>query len=148
MGARLCGGEATRDADSGRRGGAGLRRSLHSVSQRPGVRAGRRGHERAAQGDLALAQRNAHGDRGGHHRDAHFCGRTGAVRRLLVVADGAHLIVIEMLMMTETAANMAKKWYVVHTYSGHENKARLALQERIKTSGLNEKFGDVLIPTE
>ena len=50
--------------------------------------------------------------------------------------------------MTETAANMAKKWFVVHTYSGHENKARLALQERIKTSGLAEKFGDVLIPTE
>ena len=26
---------------------------------------------------------------------------------------------------------MAMKWYVVHTYSGHENKAKLSLQERI-----------------
>src|SRR5262249_37800768 len=43
---------------------------------------------------------------------------------------------------------MAKKWYVVHTYSGHENKAKLALQERIRTSGIADKFGDILIPTE
>jgi len=43
---------------------------------------------------------------------------------------------------------MAKKWYVVHTYSGHENKARLSLIERIRTSGFAEQFGDVLIPTE
>lgn len=43
---------------------------------------------------------------------------------------------------------VAMKWYVVHTYAGHENKARLALLERIKTSGFPEKFGQVLIPTE
>ena len=30
---------------------------------------------------------------------------------------------------------MAKHWYAIHTYSGHENKARLSLQERIRTSG-------------
>ena len=41
-----------------------------------------------------------------------------------------------------------KKWYVVHTYSGHENKARLSLIERIKQSTIAEQFGDVLIPTE
>jgi transcriptional antiterminator NusG len=43
---------------------------------------------------------------------------------------------------------MAKKWYVVHTYSGHENRARLSLLERIKTHGMVEEFGDILIPTE
>jgi transcriptional antiterminator NusG len=43
---------------------------------------------------------------------------------------------------------MAMKWYAVHTYSGHENKARLSLLERIKTAGLQESFGEVLIPTE
>src|SRR4030095_590761 len=43
---------------------------------------------------------------------------------------------------------MAKKWYVVHTYSGHENRARLSLLERIKTHGMLEDFGDILIPTE
>jgi transcription termination/antitermination protein NusG len=43
---------------------------------------------------------------------------------------------------------MAMKWYVVHTYSGHENKARLSLMDRVRQAGLNEKFGDVLIPTD
>ncbi len=43
---------------------------------------------------------------------------------------------------------MALKWYVVHTYSGYENKVKLALEERISSSSHPEKFGDVLIPTE
>jgi transcriptional antiterminator NusG len=41
-----------------------------------------------------------------------------------------------------------KKWYIVNTYSGHENKAKLTLLERVKTHGLGEYFGDVLVPTE
>ncbi|MCA9666129.1 MAG: transcription termination/antitermination protein NusG [Myxococcales bacterium] len=40
------------------------------------------------------------------------------------------------------------RWYAVHTYSGHENKARLSLQERIKNSKHADKFGEILIPTE
>lgn len=40
------------------------------------------------------------------------------------------------------------KWYVVHTYSGHENRARLGLLDRIKTYNLEDSFGEVLIPTE
>ncbi len=43
---------------------------------------------------------------------------------------------------------MALKWYTVHTYSGHENKARLALLDRIKNASLEPLFGEVLIPTE
>ena len=43
---------------------------------------------------------------------------------------------------------MAIKWYVVHTYSGHENKARLSLQERIKQMAMDNDFGQILIPTE
>jgi transcriptional antiterminator NusG len=43
---------------------------------------------------------------------------------------------------------MAKQWFVVHTYSGFENKAKLALEERIKQFGLVERFGQVLVPTE
>jgi transcription termination/antitermination protein NusG len=43
---------------------------------------------------------------------------------------------------------MALKWYTVHTYSGHENKARLALLERVKNAGLEPMFGEILIPTE
>ena len=41
-----------------------------------------------------------------------------------------------------------KKWYVVHTYSGYENKAKLGLIENIKRMGLEEHFGEVMIPTE
>ena len=40
------------------------------------------------------------------------------------------------------------KWYVVNTYSGHENRARLSLQDRIKQMGKESQFGEVLIPTE
>jgi transcriptional antiterminator NusG len=40
------------------------------------------------------------------------------------------------------------KWYIVHTYSGHENKARLTLLERVKNAGLDNFFGQVLVPTE
>lgn len=40
------------------------------------------------------------------------------------------------------------KWYVVHTYSGFENKAQKSLQERVKLEGLDEFFGDVLVPSE
>jgi transcriptional antiterminator NusG len=40
------------------------------------------------------------------------------------------------------------KWYIVHTYSGHENKARLTLLERVRNANLNDFFGEVLVPTE
>lgn len=41
-----------------------------------------------------------------------------------------------------------KRWYVVHAYSGFENYVRQALQERIKTTGLADSFGEILVPTE
>ena len=41
-----------------------------------------------------------------------------------------------------------KKWYVVHTYSGFENKAKKSLEERIKQHALEDLFGDILIPME
>lgn len=41
-----------------------------------------------------------------------------------------------------------KKWYIVNTYSGHENKAKLTLLERVRNANLNEYFGEVLVPTE
>jgi len=40
------------------------------------------------------------------------------------------------------------QWYVVHTYSGHENRARHSLLERIKAQNMEEYFGEVLLPTE
>jgi transcriptional antiterminator NusG len=43
---------------------------------------------------------------------------------------------------------MEHKWYVVHTYSGYENKVMLALEERIKTFGKEESFSEILVPSE
>ncbi len=43
---------------------------------------------------------------------------------------------------------MSHNWYVVHTYSGFEQKAKLALEERIKTLHMEPYFGEVLIPSE
>lgn len=43
---------------------------------------------------------------------------------------------------------MALAWYIVHTYSGFENKAKLALEDSIRRAGLEARFGEVLVPTE
>lgn len=43
---------------------------------------------------------------------------------------------------------MAKRWYVVHAYSGFEKKVAEALKERIQLAGMEDKFGEVLVPTE
>ena len=43
---------------------------------------------------------------------------------------------------------MSKKWYVITTYSGFENKVREALTQRIKEHGKEAQFGEILIPTE
>jgi transcription termination/antitermination protein NusG len=40
------------------------------------------------------------------------------------------------------------KWYVVHVYSGFEQKVKVSLQERIKQAGMESYFGDILIPME
>ena len=43
---------------------------------------------------------------------------------------------------------MAKKWYVIQTYSGFEAKVKEALLQRIKEHHMEDRFGEVLIPTE
>ncbi len=43
---------------------------------------------------------------------------------------------------------MAKRWYVIHAYSGYEKKVMAALQERIKLHAMENLFGDILVPTE
>jgi len=43
---------------------------------------------------------------------------------------------------------MTKQWYVVHTYSGYEQKAKAALEERVRALGREDEFGDVLVPAE
>ena len=43
---------------------------------------------------------------------------------------------------------MAHKWYIVHVYSGFENKVKTALEERVAASPYKDKFAEVLVPTE
>ena len=43
---------------------------------------------------------------------------------------------------------MAQKWYVVHTYSGFESRAKQNLEERIKNLCKGEFFSSILVPTE
>jgi transcriptional antiterminator NusG len=40
------------------------------------------------------------------------------------------------------------RWYVVHAYSGYEKKVAAALRERVALYGMEDRFGDILVPTE
>jgi len=43
---------------------------------------------------------------------------------------------------------MSKRWYVVHAYSGYEKKVAASLKERIALLGMEDRFGEILVPTE
>jgi transcriptional antiterminator NusG len=43
---------------------------------------------------------------------------------------------------------MGKRWYVVHAYSGFEKQVMRSLQDRIDRAGMQEQFGQILVPTE
>ena len=43
---------------------------------------------------------------------------------------------------------MAKRWYVVHAYSGYEKHVMRSLLERVKLAGMEDGFGEILVPTE
>lgn len=43
---------------------------------------------------------------------------------------------------------MSKRWYVVHTYSGYENRVKSDLEHRIETMGMTDRIFDIEIPTE
>lgn len=49
---------------------------------------------------------------------------------------------------TDTPDVPGAKWYVVHTYSGHENKVAAALKQRVESEHLENKIVDVLVPTQ
>ena len=46
------------------------------------------------------------------------------------------------------AAEQDRKWYVIHTYSGYENKVKTNLEHRIESMGVGDKIYEVVIPTE
>lgn len=41
-----------------------------------------------------------------------------------------------------------KNWYVIHTYSGHEEKVKTNLKKRMSTTGIEDKIEEILVPTE
>src|SRR3569623_1772704 len=43
---------------------------------------------------------------------------------------------------------MSKKWYVVHAYSGFEKSVQRTLVDRISSAGLQDQFGQILVPVE
>ena len=50
--------------------------------------------------------------------------------------------------MTAVSETATKNWYIVHTYSGFENKVKESLEQRVQAYGLQGEIGEVLIPTE
>ena len=48
--------------------------------------------------------------------------------------------------VTQSSGN--KRWYVVHAYSGMEKSVQRALMERIERAGMQDRFGQILVPTE
>ncbi|MBX3063982.1 MAG: transcription termination/antitermination protein NusG [Anaerolineae bacterium] len=66
--------------------------------------------------------------------------RIGPVRTFTSGSDDGELI--------EIAVDTEKQWYVIHCYSGYENKVRHAIEQRIETMGMQDKIFDVVVPTE
>jgi transcriptional antiterminator NusG len=44
--------------------------------------------------------------------------------------------------------DQGRRWYVIHCYSGYENKVRHAIEQRIETMGMQDRIYDVVVPTE
>jgi transcriptional antiterminator NusG len=57
---------------------------------------------------------------------------------------------VEKIMTAASSAVPAagKRWYVVHAYSGFEKSVKRALEERINRSGMQERFGGIMVPVE
>src|SRR5262249_58040410 len=48
----------------------------------------------------------------------------------------------------ETSKAPEKRWYVIHTYSGYENKVKANLEHRIESMGMEDRIFQVLVPME
>lgn len=49
---------------------------------------------------------------------------------------------------SEPVEQTERMWYVIHCYSGYENKVRNSIEQRIGTMGMRDKIFDVIVPTE
>src|SRR5204863_6043174 len=89
--------------------------------------------------------------RRGPHRHRRFRDVSVGLRRGLLQGDRLHLHEVRngrrrVKHMVE--ATTTKQWYIVHTYSGFEERVKENLQQRIDALGMREKFGEIKIPTE
>ena len=50
--------------------------------------------------------------------------------------------------MSQIKENLEPRWYVVHTYSGYENKVKTDLEKTIKNRELEDYFFDIVVPME
>src|SRR5438093_3099345 len=109
--------------------------------------------ERRAFGDeeshLAESQRSRRHDGRRDRRHRRLRSLPVGLRHHLLQSDQlpVHQIWSERFVMTEVAQRQ-KQWYIVHTYSGFEERVKEKLQPRIDPLGMREKFGEIKIPTE
>src|SRR5204862_6620788 len=80
-------------------------------------------------------------------RGVSLADRPGVERRCGLVVPGGRGPMSEAAM-AETGSAGQKNWYIVHTYSGFENKVKESLEQRVQAYGLQSEIGEILIPTE
>jgi transcriptional antiterminator NusG len=73
-------------------------------------------------------------------------GKSPAAGRSNASADSAGME--EGLEQILEGASDQRSWYVIHCYSGYENKVRYNLEQRIETMGMKDRIFDVVIPTQ
>ncbi len=62
--------------------------------------------------------------------------------------DGPKTASINTDRLTSDPSETKARWYVVHTYSGHETKVATTLKQRIESQKLQDKILDILVPTQ
>src|SRR5438874_11394145 len=109
-----------------------------------------RHQRRDEKGHLAGPAGSGRHDRGRAGRDRHLRGLSLGLRHRLLQGNRLPLQKVRSdghIVMVETATG-AKQWYIVHTYSGFEERVKENLTQRIDALGMREKFGEIKIPTE
>src|SRR6202035_4058699 len=113
---------------------------------------------RDQEGQLAEPQRGRRDD-GRRHRRLRYlrllsfrCGRGTVVAHRQGLPRGGGDRVTTKSAGGETvgsaeAPGKTRNWYIVHTYSGFEERVRQNLKQRVEAMGMQEAFGDIRIPT-
>jgi len=66
-----------------------------------------------------------------------------------IAKDGAEVEIADVQApQSAEKVDDGRRWYVVHCYSGYENKVRHNLEQRIETMGMKDRIFDVVVPTE